>query len=452
MTATFLKLFVVLLLVLINGFFVAVEFALVSLRRARIETLASAGKLGAQSVLWALDHLDAMLSASQFGITLASLALGAVGESTLSHLFEPLLLRVLPAMAAEWLAHSIAVAIALLVITYLHLVLGEYSPKALGIEKAETLALATAPLMQLFYRTFKPFIWLINVSGIKFLKLFGVNFRPGHHAAYTEEEIRYLVNASHESGHLQQEEKELIHNVFDFSEMTARKVLIPRTEVTPLEDTASFAEVVRVFQTSGYSRLPVYHESFDNIVGILHSKDVMQFLLKGNESKFDLKAALRQPVYVPDTAKLGDVLQQLRRERTHLAIVVDEHSGVEGILTLEDILEEIVGDIRDEHDEALAEKLREHSEGVFVLDGSLSVRDANRKFNLRLPESDNYTTVAGFLLSEAGRMLSVNDVVEYEGLRFTVERVLRRRITRVRMEQLAQPEEVQSHLPATSSK
>jgi CBS domain containing-hemolysin-like protein len=321
----------------------------------------------------------------------------------------------------------------------------------LGIEKAETLALATARLMQLFYRTFKPFIWLINVSGIKFLKLFGVHFRPGHHAAYTEEEIRYLVNASHESGHLQQEEKELIHNVFDFSDMTARKVLIPRTEVIALEDTASFAEVVREFQASGYSRLPVYHESFDNIVGILHSKDVMQFLLKGNEGKFDLKAALRQPVYVPDTAKLGDVLQQLRRERTHLAIVVDEHSGVEGILTLEDILEEIVGDIRDEHDEALAEKLRQHGEGVFVIDGSLSVRDANRKFNLKLPESDNYTTVAGFLLSEAGRMLSVNDVVEYEGLRFTVERVVRRRITRVRMEQIAQPEEAQASLPATSA-
>jgi len=154
-------------------------------------------------------------------------------------------------MAAVWLAHSIAVAIALLVITYLHLVLGEYSPKALGIEKAETLALATAPLMQLFYRTFKPFIWLINVSGIKFLKLFGVNFRPGHHAAYTEEEIRYLVNASHESGHLQQEEKELIHNVFDFAELSAREVLVPRTEVTVLEDTVSFDEVVHQFQSTG---------------------------------------------------------------------------------------------------------------------------------------------------------------------------------------------------------
>jgi CBS domain containing-hemolysin-like protein len=441
MTETLLKLFLVFLLVLVNGFFVAVEFALVSLRRARIETLATAGKMGAQSVLWALDHLDAMLSASQFGITLASLALGAVGESTLAHLFEPLLYRVVPVGAAAWLAHSLAVAIALLVITYFHLVLGEYAPKALGIEKAETLALATARLMQLFYRAFKPFIWFINVSGIKLLRLFGVDFRPGHHVAYTEEEIRYLVNASHESGHLQSEEKDLIHNVFDFAELTAREILIPRTEVTAVEDTASFSEVIRTFQHSGYSRLPVYHDSFDNIVGILHSKDVMQLLLKRNESKFDMRLAMRPALYIPDTAKLADILQQLKRERTHLAIVVDEHSGVEGILTLEDVLEEIVGDIQDEHDEALAEKLRQHSEGVFMIDGSLSLREANRKFNLRLPESDDYTTVAGFLLSEAGRMLSAGDVVEYEGLRFIVERVARRRIARVRMERIVNSSE-----------
>ncbi|MBI1761937.1 MAG: HlyC/CorC family transporter [Acidobacteria bacterium] len=434
MTSNLFKLIIVFLLVFANGFFVAVEFALVSVRRARIETLAAAGKLGAHSVLWALDHLDAMLSASQFGITLASLALGAVGESTLAHMFEPVLQRVIPASAAVWLAHSIAVALALLVITYLHLVLGEYSPKALGIEKAETISLATAPLMQIFYRSFKPIIWLINVSGVKFLKLFGVHFRPGHHAAYTEEEIRYLVNASHESGHLQREEKDLITNVFDFAELSAREVLIPRREVTAVEDTATFHDVIRVFQNSGYSRLPVYHETFDNIVGILHSKDVMQLLLKKGENKFEMKEAMRPVLFIPDTAKLGDILQQLKRERTHLAIVVDEHSGVEGILTLEDVLEEIVGDIQDEHDEASAEKMREQSDGVFMLDGSLSVRDANRKFNLRLPESDDYTTVAGFLLALAGRMLSANDVIEHEEWRFTVERVIRRRIVRVRME------------------
>ena len=214
----------VLILVLANGFFVAVEFALVSVRRSKIETLAAANMGGAKSVLRALDRLDAMLSASQFGITIASLALGAVGESTLARLFEPILLDFLPPGASTLIAHSIAIAIPLAVITYLHLVLGEYAPKALAIEKAEAISLATARWMELFYQTFKPFIWLINVSGIKFLRLFGVDFRPGHHTVYTEEELRRLIDISHQSGQLQEEEREMIHNVFEFADLTAREV------------------------------------------------------------------------------------------------------------------------------------------------------------------------------------------------------------------------------------
>jgi putative hemolysin len=428
----FFKIFVVFLLVMANAFFVAVEFALVSVRRARIETLAASGNGGAESVLRALDQLDAMLSASQFGITLASLALGAVGESTLASLLEPIILRFLPAGVSLLIAHSIAIAIALGVITYLHLVLGEYAPKAFAIEKAEAISLATARWMDLFYRTFKPFIWFINVSGIRFLRLFGVHFRPGHHTVYTEEELRHLINLSHQSGHLQKDEKDLIHNVFEFSELTVREIMIPRTEVVAIDERAQFAEVVHQFHISGYSRLPVYRGNFDHVVGVLHGKDVMPYLLRAQE--FNLKKIMRQPVFIPDTARLGNALKSLQRSSVHLAIVVDEHSGVEGILTLEDILEEIVGEIQDEHDEVLAAKLRQSSEGVFIIDASLSVRDANRKFNLNLPESDDYMTVAGFLMARAGRLLAQGDVVVYNGTRFTVERVVRRRITRVRME------------------
>lgn len=432
----FTKILIVFLLVLANGFFVAVEFALVSVRRARIETLVASGKAGAKAVLRSLDQLDAMLSASQFGITLASLALGAVGESTLAHLFEPVLAKLLPGSASTLVAHSIAVAVALGVITYLHLVLGEYAPKALAIEKAEAIALATANSMQIFYRTFKPFIWLINVSGIKFLKLFGIDFRPGHHTVYTEEELRHLVNLSHQSGHLQLDEKTLIHNVFEFTELTVNEIMIPRTEVVAVEERASFEDVASKFEASGYSRLPVYRESFDNILGILHSKDVMRFM--GRPREFDLKRLIHPAVYIPDTARLGDVLRQMQRGHVHLAIVVDEHSGVEGILTLEDLLEEIVGEIQDEFDEAVAEHPREAMEDsmhqVFTIDGGLAIRDANRKFHLHLPESDDYNTVAGFLIARAGRLLNANDTVELNGTRFTVERVARRRITHVRVE------------------
>ncbi|MCI0665842.1 MAG: hemolysin family protein [Acidobacteria bacterium] len=423
----------VFLLVLANAFFVAVEFALVSVRRSRIETLAAAGLGKAHAVLRALDHLDAMLSACQFGITVASLALGAVGESTLARLLEPVILNFFPTGISTILAHSIAITIALSIITYLHLVLGEYAPKAFAIEKAEAISLATARWMELFYRAFKPFILFINISGSKLLRVFGVEFRPGHHTIYTEDELRHLINLSHQSGHLQQDEKELIHNVFEFSELTVQEIMLPRTEVVAIELGASFSQVVHQFQVSGYSRLPVYRDNFDNIVGVLHSKDVMPFLLRAQE--FKIEKIIHKPVFIPDTAPLWEVLQRLQKSRTHLAIVVDEHSGVEGILTLEDLLEEIVGEIQDEHDESFVERLSQQGEGVFSIDGMLSVRDANRKLKLNLPESEDYKTLAGFLIARAGRLLNQGDIVEYNGTLFTIERVARRRIISVRMEE-----------------
>ena len=440
-----IKLILVFLLVLANGFFVAVEFALISVRRARIETMVASGRTGAKAVLRTLDHLDALLSATQFGITLASLALGALGESTLTHIIEPLLASILSARIAELAAHSIAVTVALAVITYFHLVLGEYAPKALAIEKAEAIALATARPMELFYSSFKPFIWFINRSGTTLLKLFGFEFRPGHHTAYTEEEIRHLVNQSHQSGHLELEEKTLIHNVFEFADLTAREIMIPRTEVTAIEESASLEEVVRVFQSLGYSRLPVYQSTFDNITGILHNKDVMPYLLK--PQAFKLNAVMHQPIFIPDTARLNDVLKQLQQVRIHLGIVVDEHGGVEGILSLEDILEEIVGEIQDEHDEAFVDRTRERGNGIYGIEGSMSVREVNRKFNLSLPESEDYTTIAGFMIAQSGRLLVPNDAVDWNGTKFTVERVARRRITRIRMELAPEPVAIESPLP-----
>ncbi|HWQ31847.1 MAG TPA: hemolysin family protein [Blastocatellia bacterium] len=436
------KLISIILLVLANGFFVAVEFALVSVRRARIELLASSGRSGAKAVLRALDHIDALLSATQFGITLASLALGAVGESTIAHIVEPVLQDLMPVRMSELAAHTFSIAVALAVITYLHLVLGEYAPKALAIEKAEAIALAVARPMELFYKTFKPFIWLINRSGITLLKLFGFHFKPGHHPVYTEEEIRHLINQSHQSGHLELEEKTLIHNVFEFADLTAREIMIPRTEITAIEERASLEEVVRMFQTTGYSRLPVYHDNFDNITGILHNKDVMPYLLK--PETFSLRTVMHQPLFIPDTAKLGDVLRQLQQMRVHLGVVVDEHGGVEGILTLEDILEEIVGEIQDEHDEALVDRTRERGNGIYSIEGGMSVREINRRFNLNLPESEDYTTIAGFMISQAGRLLVPNDSVQWNGTKFTVERVARRRITRVRMETVPEPSAVEA--------
>ncbi len=428
-----LKLFIVLLLVLANGFFVAAEFALVSVRRARIEMLAAAGKSSAKAVLRALDHLDTILSATQFGVTLASLALGAVGESTLEHMVEGFFVAYLPGFAAVPAAHTFSAVIAFSVITYFHIVLGEFAPKALALEKAEMIAMAVTPPIQLFYRVFKPFIWVINRSGMKLLRIFGLEARLGHHAAITGEELKHLITMSHESGNLQLGEKTLIHNVFDFGDLTVREILIPRMQISAIEADASFVDVVKAFQSSGYSRLPVYDDNFDHIIGILHHKDVMAHIL--NPQAFDLRKVIIPPVFIPDTARLADVLEQMRRGHVHLAIVVDEHSGVEGILTLEDLLEEIVGEIQDEHDEAGTEKFRERGAGVFVIDGGLSMREVNRRFDLNLPESDDYATIAGFLIAREGRLLAEGDTLNYNGTSFTVERVNQRRITRISMRQ-----------------
>lgn len=441
MTEVLLKILMIIFLVLANGFFVAVEFALVSVRRARIETLAAAGKAGAKAVLRALDHLDAMLSASQFGITLASLALGAVGESTLAKWLEPFLMNNLPVATGELLAHTIAIGISLAVITYLHLVLGEYAPKALAIEKAEAISLATARSLEIFYRTFKPFIRFINVSGIRLLRMIGVEFRPGHHTAYSEDEIRYLINLSHQSGLLEKDEKELIHNVFEFSELTVGEIMVPRTKVVVIEEKSDFASVVAQFRDSGYSRLPVYCDNVDNIVGVLHSKDILPLMLSADD--FDLRSVMRRAHFLPETARLAEALHQLQRSSVHMAIIVDEYGGVEGILTMEDLLEEIVGEIKDEHDEIELTQVRPGGERFFSIDAGLPVREANRDFPLDIPESDDYTSLAGFLLKQAGRLLREGDVIEYQGVRFTVERVERRRILEIRVELPETPERIE---------
>jgi CBS domain containing-hemolysin-like protein len=431
------KLIIVVLLVLANAFFVAVEFAMVSVRRSKIEVLAANGKKSAKALLRALDHLDEMISATQFGITIASLALGWLGEEAVAHLVEPLLLEILPAAWAAVAAHGTASLIALAVITYLHLVLGEYVPKALAIEYSERIGLAVARFMEVFYLSFKPFIWIINKSGLTILRVLGLKTQVGHEAVYTGEEIRHLVNVSHQSGNIEADERTLIHNVFNFADLTVREILIPRTQVAGVEEKAGFAEAVRAFQTSGYSRLPVYQENFDKVSGIVHHKDVMKSVF--TPEAFDLKAITHPPVFIPDSARLVDVLQKMQCEHIHLAIVVDEHGGVEGILTLEDLLEEIVGEIQDEHDESVSDKIRQRSDGSFVLDGGLTVREANRKFDLNLPESEDYTTLAGFLIAREGRLLAEGDAVQFNGTRFIVERVNQRRVARVRMQQ-HQPE------------
>ena len=288
--------------------------------------------------------------------------------------------------------------------------------------------------LQLFYKVFYPFIRVLDWAGTRTVRLFGLHPSGKHGSSYTEDEIRQLVNISHASGHLNQEERRLINRVFEFSETTVKEAMIPRTEIIALSDTCTMEEIAAVFRKNAYSRLPVYRGSLDEVVGFIHSKDLMPFLLRPKE--FELEKVVQKPMYVVDTARLEDVLRQMQREKFHFGFVVDEHGGVEGIITLEDLLEEIVGDISDEHDEEVNEQIRKQQDGSCILDGSLAVRDLNKRCGMNIPVSEAYTTIAGFLMSEAGQILSEGEAVPYNGHIFKIEKVEKRRILQVRMEKV----------------
>jgi CBS domain containing-hemolysin-like protein len=437
LASTVFNIFLVIFLVLANGFFVASEFSLVAVRKSRIEALAAEGSAAAKRLLDLLNNLNVYISATQLGITLASLGLGWVGEPAVAALLEPVLIRIGEMTGATFLAagavlHTISFIIAFSFITFLHIVFGELAPKTAALEISEKVSLWCALPLQIFYKVFSYPIRLLDWTGTKTVRLFGLHPSGEHGSSYTEDEIRQLIIKSEESGHLNKEEGQLIHRVFEFSETTVREAMIPRTEITGVSVDCSLEEIARTFENHGYSRMPVWRDSLDDIVGFIHSKDLMSYLLRPDD--FQLEKVLQKPTYIVDTARLEDVLRQMQRAKAHFGFVVDEHGGVEGIITLEDLLEEIVGDISDEHDEEVNEQIHEIQEDVFILDGGLAVRDLNRRLELNLPVSEGYTTIAGFLMSEAGQILNEGEQVKFNGHVFKIEKVDKRRILQVRME------------------
>lgn len=432
------NIFLVLALVLANGFFVASEFALVAVRKSRIEALANDGSTAAKRLLDCLNNLNAYISATQLGITLFSLALGWFGEKKIAAILDPILFGIGEATGWQFLAsptvlHTISFIIAFTIITFLHIAFGELAPKTMALELSEKVAMAVALPLQIFYRIFNYPIRLLDWTGTKIVRVFGLQPSHEHGSIYTEDEIRQLISVSQKSGHLNEEEEALINKVFEFSDTTVKEAMIPRTEIVAIPYSSNLEDIAKAFRQYGYSRLPVYGESLDDIKGVLHSKDVMQYFLVKSRL-FKIEKVVKPPFYVVDTAKLEEVLRQMQKGKSHFGFVVDEHGGVEGIITLEDLLEEIVGDISDEHDEEVTEQIHPQEDGSFLLDGNLVVRDLNRRMSMNLPISEGYTTIAGFLMSEAGQILSEGETVRFNGHIFKVEEVDKRRILKVRME------------------
>jgi putative hemolysin len=426
------KLFAVLFFVGANAFFVGSEFALVSVRRTRLEARAAAGSQRARAALRLISDPTSFISATQLGITLASLALGWIGEPTVAALLQPIASSIASQGRAGYVAHLMAIIIAFAAITFLHIVLGELMPKMFALERAEALALFAARPLELFAKVFRAPLWIFNTTGSRLGKLFGLKSSLQHSAVFSETELRQLIDISRESGHLRAEERRLIHRVFEFSDTLVREAMVPRPAIAAIKADSSLEEITRAFQQHRYSRLPVYRDSLDNVEGFIHSKDLTPYLLRAEE--FRLEKVLQSPMYVVDTARLEDVLRQMQKAKTHFGFVVDEHGGVEGIITLEDLLEEIVGDISDEHDEEVNEQITLVNDRTFLLDGALAVRDLNRRLKTALPESEAYTTIGGFLMSAAGHVLQAGEIIEHDGLRFHIERVERRRLQQVRLE------------------
>jgi CBS domain containing-hemolysin-like protein len=425
-TGIILKLSAVVALVIANGFFVAAEFAFVGVRRSRIEALAASGHKAAKRLIELLNNLNAYLSASQLGITLASLGLGWLGEPTIASLLEGRF----AGLSDAW-RHALAFLIAFSIITTLHIVIGEQAPKLLGLERAEKISLAVTLPMQAFYWVFHWPIRALDWASVRIVQLFGLKASMEHASSYTEAEIRQLIDTSRDSGHLRAEERRLIHRVFEFSDTLVREAMVPRTEMAAIPADSSLQQITKAFEKYRYSRLPVYRESLDDVIGFIHSKDAMPYML--NPEKFRLEDVLQPPLYVVDTARLEDVLRQMQKAKAHFGFVVDEHGGLEGVITLEDLLEEIVGDISDEHDEEVNEQITPTGENEYVLAGALAVRDLNRRLKLNLPESEAYTTIAGFLMTQAGHVLNPGEVIEFNGLKFEIDRVERRRVISIRL-------------------
>jgi magnesium and cobalt exporter, CNNM family len=435
-----LRLILLLLILATNGFFAAAEVALVSVRQSRLRELAQNGQAGAQSALSLLANPSRLLSVTQVGVTLASLGLGWAGEGTLYSLlrgaFEPLQTRV-PAA----LLHGIAFALAFLIISYAHVILGEVVPKNLAIEKADRLAALAAPALLVFYRLSQPFVVVIERSSALILRAFGLG--QGHaHGGHSPEELKYIVQSSRHEGHLQDFEQGAIQRLIEVGGYSAREIMTPRHNIISLPVDASLEQVLSVMTEHKFARIPVYEDRPEQITGIVNYKDLMRvwderrFAHDRHRATrpFRLRRFLRKPLVVPETKPVNQLVDEFRAHHTHMALVVDEFGTVTGLVTLEDVLEQVFGEIGDEHDEV--RPASGDQEKIIHLEGSTTIRDLEMRYKVVLPSEAGFETLAGFLLFQFGYLPKVNEWIEYGGRRFTITRMERNRIASVAIERV----------------
>ena len=414
------RLSAIVVLVLLNGFFVGAEFALVRSRRNRLEAMVRTGDRLARVALRASSNISGLLPASQLGVTLSSLALGWMAQSAMTDV-----LASLPAGAVIPARVTIAAIIAFAAASYVHVVFGELVPKAAALNHPERMAKWLVPPLALFASLTRPLVWVINRTSNFMLRLFGLHALPGEDSVHSPDELRILVEQAQEGGAIEAQDADMIDAVLEFSEKNASDVMTPRTEVAAFALEASLDDVLVTVEDRGYSRYPVYEDSIDNIVGLVLTKDILIEAVR-RRNEFSLQAVMRPVHMVPGSREVEDVLADFKRLKEHMAVVLDEFGGTAGVVTMEDLLEEIVGEILDEYDDP-AEKPVETRGGETIVPGSTHISDLNERFALEVPDED-YTTIGGYVFGTLGRLPAPGDHVTAGGAIFTVREMDGRRI------------------------
>jgi len=410
-----LDLLITLLLLLLNGFFVAAEFAIVKVRAAQVDLRASKGNRIAGIAKHIVDHLDAYLSANQLGITMTSLALGWFGEDVFSgiiiKLFTFLGFELDPASA-----HKVAFPAAFGLLTVLHIVLGELAPKTIAIRHPLSTTMAVSLPLRIFYIIFSPLIWVLNNMANLLVRMLGIKPTIGHEI-HTEEELRILLTESEEGGAIKQSEHELIQNVFEFDDRVVRQILVPRTKIAAIDIDAPNEDILNQVIEDQFSRFPVYKDEIDNIIGIIHTRDLLKILRTNNFS--GIKDIIRPAYFIPLTKRINELLRELQAQHIQMAIVTNEFGGTAGIVTMEDIIEELVGEIQDEYDEEKP-SVEKKSEIEFIVNAQTSISDVNDLLPIAIPEGANYDTISGLMNYIFGRIPAVNEKRVFEGYEFTI--------------------------------
>jgi CBS domain containing-hemolysin-like protein len=424
-------LLLIILLVFLNAFFVAAEFAIVKVRSSQVDLKVNQGSARAKIVRNIIDRMDGYLSACQLGITVSSLVLGFVGEPYMTHIFISVFNK-LNWTVNEGLIHTLSLITGVGLITIIHMVIGEQVPKTIGIRYSLETSLIIAWPLRLFNTIFAPFVWIINKLTRLVLRIFGVQMTPEHEEIHSEEELRMLLTESEEGGAIKQSEHELIQNVFEFDDRVVKSILVPRTKISAIDIESEPKEILDRMIDEGYSRMPVYKDSLDNVIGIIFMKDMLKLMKQSRLVKDDIDSIIRPAHFIPQSKRINDLLREFQTLHIQMAIVTSEFGGITGLVTLEDVIEELVGEIQDEYDEEKP-AVEKKSDTEFIVNAMASISDVNDVLPIALPESPHYESVSGLLNWLFGRIPAVNEKKEFGGYEFVILKRVRHSVDLVKM-------------------